>query len=70
MTGEMTPGDTECSTCGCNFNLNCEGGIAGDFGIVPIAFCQTCFESCIDMVRQMYPCGGCGNQCNKGGKCC
>ena len=44
---------SECSTCSVEFSLQEEGGIEGNFGIIPIAFCPTCLASCIDMVYQL-----------------
>ena len=44
---------TECSTCSCEFSLEDEGGIAGDFGIIPVAFCPACLSSVFDMVDQL-----------------
>jgi len=43
----------ECSTCSCEFSLEEEGGIAGYFGILPIAFCPTCLSSLQDMCDQL-----------------
>jgi hypothetical protein len=43
----------ECSTCSVEFSLQEEGGIEGNFGMIPIAFCPTCLASCIDMVYQL-----------------
>lgn len=45
--------NTECSTCSCEFSLEDEGGITGEFGIIPIAFCPTCLSSVFDMVDQL-----------------
>lgn len=42
-----------CSTCSCEFSLEDEGGIARDFGIIPVAFCPTCLSSVFDMVEQL-----------------
>ena len=44
--------DTECSVCDCQFDLESEGGIQGVFGILPVAFCPTCYAGCVDMVQQ------------------
>jgi hypothetical protein len=41
----------KCSICEC-FYAEDEGGIEGDFGILPVCFCPTCFSSCVDMVQQ------------------
>jgi hypothetical protein len=40
---------TQCSVCNCNFSLDEEGGIQGDFGILPVAFCPTCLSCMMDM---------------------
>ena len=44
---------SQCSTCLVEFSLEDEGGIEGDFGIIPVAFCPTCLSSCIDMVDKL-----------------
>ena len=41
-----------CSICGSPVDLEGEGGIAGDFGICPVAFCVWCYASIVDMVTQ------------------
>jgi len=46
-TGQMT-----CSICDGSFNLQKEGGVAGYFGICPVAFCVWCYSSIVDMVQQ------------------
>ena len=50
---------TICSACQADFDVESEGGIAGDFGILPTAFCPTCLASTVDMVHQLYPCRHC-----------
>jgi hypothetical protein len=42
-----------CSICDRDFSLEKEGGVAGNFGMLPVAFCPTCLCSCIDMVHQL-----------------
>jgi hypothetical protein len=42
----------KCNVCSCIFT-DAEGGIQGYFGILPVAFCPTCFSSMCDMVQQM-----------------
>lgn len=44
---------SQCSTCSVEFSLEDEGGVEGNFGILPVAFCPTCLCSCIDMVHQL-----------------
>ena len=45
-------GDTHrCNVCSCEFTDD-EGGVLGYFGILPVAFCPTCYSSMVDMVQQ------------------
>ena len=41
--------DHKCNVCQCDFTDD-EGGIQGYFGILPVAFCPTCYASMCDMV--------------------
>ena len=41
-----------CSICDSDFDLEAEGGIVGEFGICPVAFCCWCLTSIHDMVGQ------------------
>jgi hypothetical protein len=41
-----------CSVCDTYFSLEKEGGTAGNFGILPVAFCPTCLTCMFDMVEQ------------------
>jgi len=41
-----------CSICGYDFDIDGEGGIAGEFGIIPVAFCPTCYSCVDDMISQ------------------
>lgn len=46
-----------CSVCSCDFSLEDEGGIQGDFGIIPVSFCPTCLccmEDMCDQLREGY----------------
>ena len=43
--------DHKCNVCACDFTED-EGGIQGYFGILPVAFCPTCYSSMVDMVQQ------------------
>jgi hypothetical protein len=42
-----------CNVCSCDFDIDKEGGIAGEFGILPVSFCPTCYASMCDMVEQL-----------------
>ena len=44
--------DHECSICQCDFTDD-EGGIQGYIGILPVAFCPTCYSGMCDMVEQL-----------------
>jgi len=44
--------DHECSICQCDFTDD-EGGIQGYIGILPVAFCPTCYSGICDMVSQL-----------------
>ena len=41
-----------CSICESPVDLESEGGIAGSFGVCPVAFCVWCYASIVDMVSQ------------------
>ena len=43
--------DHKCNVCQCDFTDD-EGGVQGYFGILPVAFCPTCFASMCDMIDQ------------------
>ena len=42
----------KCSVCQCDFTDD-EGGVHGDFGIIPVSFCPTCFSCMCDMAEQL-----------------
>ena len=44
--------DHMCSVCSCDFTDD-EGGIQGYIGIIPVAFCPTCYSGICDMVEQL-----------------
>lgn len=41
----------ECSICSTEFTED-EGGVVGEFGMLPVAFCPTCFTCMLDMADQ------------------
>ena len=43
----------KCSIFDSDFDMDSEGGTAGHFGIMPVAFCPWCLSSMFDMVSQM-----------------
>lgn len=46
----------QCSVCSCDYTDD-EGGIQGNFGILPVSFCPTCFSCMCDMVAQYLDIG-------------
>jgi hypothetical protein len=51
MTEEETH---KCTACSCDYTDE-EGGVQGNFGILPMSFCPTCLSSIFDMVEQLNP---------------
>jgi len=49
----MSIGSSICTICNGPFDMDTEGGILGDIGILPIAFCPTCFAGVMDMADQL-----------------
>ena len=43
--------DHKCNVCSCDFTDD-EGGVLGYFGMIPVAFCPTCYSCMVDMVQQ------------------
>ena len=48
---DHTGDEHKCSVCSCDFTDD-EGGVIGYFGILPVAFCPTCYSCMVDMVSQ------------------
>jgi len=44
----------KCTTCSCEY-ADDEGGIQGNFGILPMSFCPTCLSCMCDMADQLNP---------------
>jgi len=44
----------KCTTCSCEFTDD-EGGVQGNFGILPMSFCPTCLSCMLDMADQLNP---------------
>lgn len=42
----------ECSICHCQFDLELDGGAQGAFGLLPVAFCPSCYACCVEMGRE------------------
>ena len=49
---EHVGSDHKCTVCACEFTDD-EGGLQGYFGMLPVAFCPTCYSCMVDMVGQM-----------------
>ena len=50
---EHVGNEHKCNVCSCEFTTD-EGGVLGFFGVLPVAFCPTCYSSMVDMVKQDY----------------
>ena len=50
----MTEETHQCTACLCEFTDD-EGGVHGDFGILPMSFCPTCLSCMLDMAEQLNP---------------
>jgi hypothetical protein len=50
----MTEETNKCTACSCDFTDD-EGGVHGDFGILPMSFCPTCLSCMLDMAQQLNP---------------
>lgn len=44
----------KCTACSCEYTDD-EGGIQGNFGILPMSFCPTCLSCMLDMADQLNP---------------
>jgi len=42
----------KCNVCSCDFDIESEGGVDGNFGILPVSFCPTCYSCMCDMADQ------------------
>ncbi len=64
--GDMLPGTLalrNCTVCGCDFDIEKEGGVEGFIGILPVKFCPVCRTGILDFAEQQSPgmdCPHCG----------
>ncbi len=49
----MTDVFSKCSTCGTDTDFEGRGGIAGYWGMIPVAFCEWCLSSLLDMAETL-----------------
>ena len=49
----MSESEVNCNVCTGDFDLDSEGGITGELGILPVSFCPTCLSGVTDMVGQL-----------------
>jgi len=49
----MSIGSSICTICSGPFDLETEGGIEGDIGILPVTFCPTCLTGILDLADQL-----------------
>ncbi len=64
---EENENEAVCSICSCDFDLEGEGGIRGNIGILPMALCPTCYNGMMDMAEQLgsnasIECPDCGEE--------
>jgi len=45
----------KCTVCESKFDIEREGGVQGFFGIIPITFCEFCFNCILDLAEQTNP---------------
>ena len=38
-----------CSVCRCEFDIELEGGVEGEIGILPVALCTMCYSGLYDL---------------------
>jgi len=44
----------KCSICDGEFNIQKEGGVTGDLGILPVSLCPTCYSGMMDLFEQRF----------------
>ena len=54
----------ECSICSTDFNLDEEGGVHGNIGILPVRLCPTCLNGMLEMCDFI----GCREYCDECGQ--
>ena len=54
---DRSPHELICSICQCEFDIECEGGIDGYIGILPVAFCPMCFSGMVMFFTELHGCG-------------
>ena len=42
-----------CTVCEIKFDIEQEGGVQGFFGIIPVTFCEFCFNCITDLASQI-----------------
>ena len=45
----------KCTICDIKFEIEKEGGLQGFFGIIPVVFCEFCFNCVLDLADQANP---------------
>lgn len=43
----------ECSVCSGDFDIEGEGGVIGNIGILPVRFCPTCLNGVMEMMEYL-----------------
>lgn len=50
--GELLETKFTCSICDCEFDIDREGGVTGDLGVLPVSFCPTCHSALYDFFAE------------------
>jgi len=49
----------DCTVCGCEFDLEGEGGYRGSIGMKSVQFCQTCLSGIREIAEGLWLCRNC-----------
>jgi hypothetical protein len=44
-----------CTVCEIKFDIEKEGGVQGFFGIIPVTFCDYCFDCVLNLAEHVNP---------------
>ena len=47
-------GIRNCAICSSDFDIDAEGGLSGEMGMLPVDFCPWCLSSLCDMMDQLH----------------
>lgn len=46
----------DCTICLGQFDIECEGGVTGDLGILPVSLCPTCYAGLDEFFTELHGC--------------